>query len=91
MTPWGAAGHSNKTACRTPTPLAQPIEALVDLLQLQAVGGQLVDRQAAGDHVRGEVAHFARRHQVLHRAGDRRPRRWTPRSWLSWITEYIGA
>jgi hypothetical protein len=32
--------------CRTPTP-SQPVEALVDFRKLQAMGQELVDRQAS--------------------------------------------
>ena len=44
-----------------PDAIAQPVEALVDLLELQAVGEQLVDRQAAGAEEGDHARHVALR------------------------------
>jgi hypothetical protein len=46
--------------CRTPTP-SQPVEALVDFRKLQAMGQELVDRQASGAQERDHAGHVALR------------------------------
>ena len=53
--------------------LAQPVEALVDVVQLQAMGEQLVDRQTTGSKEGDETRHIALRNRRADVGAFQRP------------------